>query len=156
MEAKVKAETDEQQLKQNLEKRFKDAEKTDEGLKVELDDPEKLEKVPGIREYTANGKTVEGLKGKPLEERAYARLETRRQVAEAFLATLNGYRLVVLGEPREWDLKMLKKYNPSIKQASKPLEALGIEKSVNVEGFEDVGPDLTEEDVDEAYDFLMS
>ncbi|MFO7794379.1 MAG: hypothetical protein R6V35_05405, partial [Candidatus Nanohaloarchaea archaeon] len=52
---------------------------------------------------------------------------------------------------REWDLKLLKKFNPSIKEVSQPNEVFEIEKSVNVEGYDDVEIEVDEEDVDIIY-----
>ena len=46
---------------------------------------------------------------------------------------------------------MLRRFNPSIKEVSKPDEIFGIEKAVNLESYEDIGIELDEEDVEPVY-----
>jgi len=138
-------------LKTNLRPRVKKIEQDSGKLLVEADDLEFLEKVPGIKEYTINNEYHEGLGGEPVDEKAYIHLKNREDIAKAFLATASGYDLVVLDNKRQWDLKLLRKFNPSIKEVSEPDEVFEITKSVNVEGFEDVNIDIDEEEVDIIY-----
>jgi len=139
-------------LKTNLKPRVKTVKKDSGKLIVEAEDLEFLEKVPGIKHYTVNdGSRQKGLGGTPIDEKAYINLETREDIAKAFLATASGYNLVVIENKREWDLKLLKQYNPSIKEVSKTSEIFDITKSVNVEGYEDVEIDIDDEEVDIIY-----
>lgn len=144
-------------LRDNLEKRVDSAEIVDDQIKAEVDDPEVFERVPGIDTYTVEDEEHEGLKGRPVQEQAYARIESKEDLAKALLATINGYNLVVLETDMEWDLRLLKRFNPDIKEvkSGEPVEELDIEKSVNVDGLEDIGVDLDDEEVDTVYSFMM-
>ena len=77
MKVKVIPTQDIDRLKQNLVKRTTEVEKKDDKLSVELENPEKLAKIPGIEEYSYKGESFEGIKGEPVNEEVYAKLETR-------------------------------------------------------------------------------
>ena len=159
MEIKVKPTEKIQLLKQQLEKRKGNAEIQGEQIMVEAENTEFLEKIPGIEEYTAQGETTEGLKGRPLQEQAYIRIEDKKDAVKAFLATMDGYRLVVLNSEREWDLRKLREYNPGIKQlkTDEPKEVLGIEQAVgDVEGLEEVEIEVSDEEVELVYREMLA
>lgn len=151
MKAEIKPTEKKEVLARNLKPRVKQLEERENDIRVEDSDLEFLEKVPGIKEYKLDGEKRKGLGGSPVDEKAYIKIESKRDVAEAFLATASGLDLVVVKNEREWDLKMLRKYNPSIKEVSETNEVLGIDKAVNMEGFEDAGIKLEDEDIDPVY-----
>ena len=132
MRAIIKATEKPEKLIKNLESRFEKIEKKDGKIEVETDKPEKLEKIPGIKFFKLKGEKKKGLGGKPVDEYAYIKLESWQDTVKAFLATVQGYSLVVLKSERIWDLKQLKKYNPDIKHLKneKPQEELGVKKSL--------------------------
>jgi len=138
-------------LEKNLRPRVKKIRRKGNKIQIETDSQEFLKKVPGIKEYTLNGKTEKGMGGSPVKEKAYIKMETREDVAKAFLATASGYDLVVINSGREWDLKLLRKYNPSIKEVSEPSDIFDIQKSVNVDGYEKIGIEIDENEVDIVY-----
>ena len=138
-------------LKENLRPRVKKIEQKEGKITVEDQELEFLEKVPGINEYSLDGEERKGLGGSPVDEKAYININSKEDVAKAFLATASGYDLVVTNCSRDWDLKMLRRFNPSIKEVSKPDEIFGIEKAVNLESYEDIGIELDEEDVEPVY-----
>lgn len=138
-------------LKENLRPRVEKIEQKDSKIIVEAQELEFLEKVPGIKEYILDEEERKGLGGSPINEKAYININSKEDVAKAFLATASGYDLVVTNCSREWDLKMLRRFNPSIKEVSKPDKIFGIEKAVNLDGYEDIGIELDEEDVEPVY-----
>ena len=159
MEIKVKPTEKIQLLKEQLEKRKGNAKIKREQIIVEAENTEFLEKVPGVEEYTAKGETEEGLKGRPLQEQAYIRIEDRKDAVKALLATMDGYRLVVLNSERKWDLRKLREYNPGIKQlkTDEPKEVLGIEQAVgDVEGLEEVVIEVSDEEVELVYREMLA
>lgn len=154
MKVEIKPTQDIQQLKENLEKGVEESELEDDKLVVEIEDIETVEKTPGIKEFEIEGEdeTQPGLKGRPVQEEAYTKIESREDAVRALLATVQGYNLVVLNTDRQWDLKNLKKYNPDIKElkSDKPVEALDIEKTISdIEGLEKVEIEMPEEDEEE-------
>lgn len=140
-----------EKLLKNIRPRVKNAELKKTKIQAEIEDEEELEKIPGIKEYVIDGEVSEGLGGKPVDEKAYIKLNSMEDVAKGFLATASGYDLIVVECNREWDLRLLRKYNPSIKEVSEPNEVFEVSKSVNVEGFEDIGIEIEEEDVEMIY-----
>jgi hypothetical protein len=105
-----------------------------------------------VKEFEYDGETHPGLKGRPVQEEAYAKIESRTDAVKALLATVQGYSLVVLNTDRQWDLKNLKKYNPDIKELKEdePVEALEIEKTVSdIEGPEKIEIEMPDEDEEE-------
>lgn len=138
-------------LKENLKPRVNTVKEDSGKLIVEADQLEFLEKVPGIEEYFIDEDRNKGLGGSPVDEKAYIKLIDREDVAKAFLATASGYDLVVVENKREWDLKLLRKFNPSIKEVSEPSDIFEINKSVNIDGYEGVKIDVDEEEVDIVY-----
>lgn len=138
-------------LKENLRPRVEKIEQKDSKIIVEAQELEFLEKVPGIKEYILDEEERKGLGGSPINEKAYININSKEDVAKAFLATASGYDLVVTNCSRDWDLKMLRRFNPSIKEVSQPDEVFGIEKAVNLDGYEDIGIELDEEDVEPVY-----
>ncbi len=147
MKAEVKPVSKPETLKENLEKRVETVETDNSSLVVELEKPELLERTPGVESFTVNGETREGLGGKPVDEEAYIRIDSREDAVKAFLATVKGYDLRVLNSGRDWDLRQLRRYNPDIKHLKfdEPKEVLGIEKSVNVPGMEKISIELPED-----------
>lgn len=115
-----------------------------EEIVVETEDTEKLGRIPGIDKYTVKGEEKEGIGGIPIHREAFTTVENRLDAAKAFLATLKGYTLYISTE-RNWDLRMLKKYNSEIVQTERKVaKELGI-KSLD-ENF-----DLTEEELAAVY-----
>lgn len=153
MKAKITPTENIHQLKENLEKRVNEVEIKEEIIEVEVDEKEVLERVPGIKSFEVVGsETHKGLKGKPVDELAYTRLESREDAVRAFLATVQGWNLTVLETDREWDLRQLRKYNPDIKKlkSEEPIEELGIQKSITeIEGKEKVEIEMPEKDKQE-------
>lgn len=130
-----------ERLKQNLEKRVESVEQKDGKLVVEDSSTETVEKTPGVETYTVNGEEHEGLKGKPVETEAYARIESEKDAVKALLATIQGYDLRILETGRLWDIRQLRKYNPDIKQlrSEEPEEVFQIDKTISdLEGIEKV------------------
>ncbi|MFB6200059.1 MAG: hypothetical protein ABEJ83_04215 [Candidatus Nanohaloarchaea archaeon] len=128
MKAKITPTEKIQTLKQNLEKHVEQIEAKNGELIVETENPEKLDRTPGIKKYTTEENEKTGLKGSPIDKQAYIKIENRKDAVKAFLATRQGYDLRVLDTGREWDLRQLKKYNPDIKhlKTGEPREYLGI------------------------------
>jgi hypothetical protein len=152
MNVEIKPTEDIRQLKENLEKRVEDARIDGDKIFVETDDVKTVEKTPGVKEFEYDGETHPGLKGRPVQEEAYAKIESRTDAVKALLATVQGYSLVVLNTDRQWDLKNLKKYNPDIKELKEdePVEALEIEKTVSdIEGPEKIEIEMPDEDEEE-------
>lgn len=132
MRIKVKPTENLEKLKENLEKRVESIEASDGELVVK-GDRETIERTPGVEKFRIEGETYPGLKGSPVDENAYAELESREDAVKALLATIQGFNLVVLDTDREWDLRQLRKYNPDIKQLKSdgPVEELGIDRSLS-------------------------
>jgi hypothetical protein len=142
-------------LKQNLQHRASNVEKKDGKLLVETDNPEKLGKVPGIEEYSYDGESFKGLQGRPVQEQAYAKIESREDAVKCLLATIEGYDLRILDTEKEWDLRQLKKYNPDIKhiKQDEPLEVFDISKAVqDIDGLDQINIELP--DGDEEMDLI--
>lgn len=159
MEVKVVASENPEKLVENLEKRVDSVHQDGDNIEVETSDPEKLSKVPGIETYSYEGEEHPGLKGRPVQEQAYARIETREDAVRALLATIDGYDLRVLDTGREWDLRQLKKYNPDIKHLkfSEPRDFLGIELSISdLEGVEKVDVEMPSEKVELIYREMLT
>lgn len=149
MEVKIRPTEDIKQLKENLEKRVESAEIEGNTIEAEVDNTEVLERVPGIESFEVDGEVKKGLEGKPVDELAYIRLENREDAVRAFLATVQGWNLVVLETDRRWDLKQLRRYNPDIKKVkrSKPVEELDIKKSISdIEGTEKIDIEIPNEE----------
>ncbi len=149
MEVKISPTENISRLRGNLEKRVEDIEKEDGKLIAQVESPEFLERVPGVESFEANGEKKEGLGGKPVNEEAYIRIETKEDTVKAFLATVQGYDLRVLNTEREWDLRNLRQYNPDIKhlKLDSPRDVLEIGKTVSdVEGAEKVDIEMPEDD----------
>lgn len=151
MKAEIKPTEKIDTLIKNLEPRVESIEKKSGKIVVEASDLDFLEKVPGIKEFELDGEHSKGLGGSPVEEKAYVKLHSKEDVVRAFLATASGYDLLVVDCSRDWDLKLLRRYNPSIKEVSEPSEVFQVKKSVNVEGFEGLDFDLEGKDVDAVY-----
>lgn len=159
MEIKVKPTEKIQLLKEQIDNRKGNAEIEDGKVIVEAESTDFLEKIPGVEEYTAEGETTEGLKGRPIQEKAYIRIEDREDAVKAFLATMDGYDLVVLNSERGWDVRTLKRYNPDIKElkSDEPVDLLDIEKGIgSFEEVEEVEIDVSQEDVDFVYREMLS
>ena len=121
-----------EKLRDNISKRVESSELENGKLTVETDKSDFLRITPGIDSYKENGVEHQGIGGKPVDEEAYAKLETREDAVKCLLATIQGYDLRILNTGRDWDLRQLKKYNPDIKHLKfdEPKEFLKIEKSV--------------------------
>jgi hypothetical protein len=149
MKAKITPIRDIEQLRENLEKRVENPEVNGDIIEAEVEEKEVLERVPGIESFEVGEETYKGLKGEPVDELAYTRLESREDAVRAFLATVQGWNLVVLETDRKWDLKQLRKYNPDIKKikSDEPVEELGIEKSISdIEGTEKIEIEMPDEE----------
>lgn len=136
-------------LKENLERHVEDVKAEDGELTAETDNIERLRKTPGIESFRFDGKEEEGLKGSPVDEQAYAKIESERDAVKALIATINGYDLRILNSGRQWDLNRLKEYNPDIKhlKVNEPRNEFGIEKSISeVEATEVVEIDVPEKE----------
>lgn len=155
MKVEVTPASDPEKLVENLRERFEEV-KMGEKIAVETEEPEKLGRIPGIKSYKVRGEEREGLGGQPVDEKAYAKIKTKRDLAEAFLATVSGYDLVVVECSREWDLKLLKRYNPSIREVSEPSDIFEIDKALNLEGFEGLGIEIDDEEVELVYSKVVS
>ena len=153
MEVEVKPSENPELLVDNLSRRLDGAEKADQIIVVETDNPQDLSTVPGVEWYEPrDGQRQSGVGGSCIgEERpAFKRVENRRDAAEALAATLDGFSLVVRTE-RRWDLKCLKRFNPDIKNLkSGDPESLGLQK------LEDTGFSPPEqEEVEDLYRLLQ-
>lgn len=141
-------------LAENLRKRVESVETDGQEITAELEEPEMLGRTPGVESYEAEGKKVEGLKGSPVDEQAYARLDSKRDAVLALLATIMGYDLRFLDPSRRWDYRNLKRYNPDIKQLDfdEPRKELGIQKALfDAEGLEKIEIELEDEEVESIY-----
>ena len=159
MRVEVKPTENLERLKENLERHTESIEQLDNGnLMIELEDPELLSRTPGVDTYTVDGEQKHGLKGRPVEEEAYIKIEDEEDAVKAFLATVEGYDLRILNSGRDWDIRQLKKYNPDIKHLKfdQPKEVLGIEKAVNIEGKQQIEINLDEEDVELVYREMLT
>ncbi len=159
MKVEVKASGDQEKLAENLEKRAESVRVDGDRIVVETEDPELLSRVPGVESYSYGGNEHSGLKGQPVEEQAYARLENRKDAVIALLATVEGYDLRILDTSREWDLRQLKKYNPDIKHLrfSSPKDFLEIEKATfGADGLEKIQIDVPEEKVEAIYREMLT
>ncbi len=159
MKVEVKASGDREKLAENLEERVESVRREGDLITVETENPELLSKVPGIESYSYEGKEHPGLKGHPVQEQAYARLETRKDAVTALLATVEGYDLRILDTSREWDLRQLKKYNPDIKHLkfSSPKDFLEIEKATfEAEGLAKIEVEVPEEKVETIYREMLT
>ena len=114
MEATVKPTENKQDLINYLRPRTESIEEEGGKLKVEIQDPGKLSDIPGIEEYSVEDEVFDGIGGTPIHGKALAKIENRKDAARAFLATLDGYTLYIVGSERGWDVRELKKYNSEI------------------------------------------
>lgn len=154
MQVEIKPTQDLEKLVENLEKKVDNVNLEENTLKVNL--PKKdisvLERTPGIESFKFEGEETVGLKGRPVQDKAYTRIDSRKDFAEALVATIQGYDLVVLNTSREWDLKTLRRFNPDIKhlKQDEPVDFLNVQKTLerDDDSREYVGPDLSEEKVD--------
>lgn len=160
MKFKITATEDRERLKENLEKRAEEIQKKGEDkIEAEIEKEETVAKTPGIQKYEVDGEEREGLKGRPVQERAYAQLEDREDAVKALLATINGYNLIILESSRDWDLRQLRKYNPDIIElkADETVDELGVEKSLfQDEETEKVEVPMEEVDVDRVYREMLT
>jgi hypothetical protein len=134
MEATVKPVRKVEKLEEYLKPRTKNVEKVEQKkLKVELEEPSKLSKIPGIEKYKVEGETFDGIGGTPIHQKALAKIENRKDAARAFLATLDGYTLYIQGSERSWDVQALKKYNSEIMELKdeKTAELFNFDKKIN-------------------------
>lgn len=159
MKAEIKPAQDPEKLLNNLSQRVNSAEFKDGKITVEIPDQklDMLERTPGVESITVDGETISGLKGRPIQDDAYANLESREDFAEALLATVQGYNLKILNTGRDWDLKLLRRFNPDIKHLKHdtPPNFLEIDKTLDStdEEREDVSPDVSDEDIEMIYRF---
>lgn len=159
MKAKIRPTENVQRLKENIEKRVETATVEEGKLIAEVQNIEFLEKTPGIESFKANGEEKKGIGGQPVEEEAYARIESRKDAVKALLATIKGYDLRILDTGRSWDLRNLKKYNPDIKHLKfkSPKDFLGIEKSVQeIEGKEKIELEVPDKKVETIYREMLT
>ena len=152
---------DKNKLKENLEKQVEEVCVEGEKLVVETQKQGIIERTPGIESFEIDGEENPGLKGRPVQEEAYARIESKEDAVKALIATTEGYDLRILHSSRDWDLRRLKKYNPDIKHLKfdLPKDILGIDKSISdVEGVEQVEIEMpdTEEEVELIYREMLT
>ncbi|QGA80625.1 hypothetical protein [Candidatus Nanohalobium constans] len=134
MKAKVKPVEKKQALKEYLKPRTENIKETEDGkLEVEIQEPEKLSKISGVDSYTVDGEEYDGIGGTPIHGKAFAKIESRKDAARAFLATLDGYTLYIVGSNREWDVRSLKQYNSEIIELKSPevAEKFDFDRKVN-------------------------
>ncbi len=163
MKVKIKPTQDPEQLRENLSTHLNQVQIVDGEIEAAVEDEESEKKIglidrtPGVESYTVDGETFEGLKGRPVQEKMYARLEDDEAVAEALLATIEGYDLIVLEGGLDWELKLLRRFNPDIKQLSTGRsDVFDVEKSLLDEGPEEkVEYDLSEEEVEMLLRFMQ-
>jgi len=158
MKVEIQPTQDPEKLKQNLEKRVKEVSIKGEKVvaQVKKGESEFLEYTPGIEEYKLDGETTEGLKGRPVQEEAYAKLESKKDVAKAVVATIQGYDLRILNTERQWDLKILRRFNPDIKhfKMDEPKELLQIDKTLEEDGDrQQIEIEMSDEEVKLVYNF---
>ena len=129
MKAKVKPAEKPGELLEYLKPRTESVEKKGEDeIVVEVENVDKLSRIPGVENYEVDGEKKDGLGGKPIHRKAFFKIEDREDAAKAFLATVEGYTLYVSTE-REWDLRVLREYNSEIVQAEKKVaEKLDVEE----------------------------
>jgi hypothetical protein len=149
-----------EQVKDNLEKRSEEIEVTETGkVIVEIEKEETVAKTPGIDTYKVEEEEKEGLKGRPVQEKAYAKLENKEDAVKALLATINGYNLIILNSGSDWDLRQLRKYNPDIIELKndEPKEELGVEKALfEDEELEKVEVPMEEVNVPQVYQEMLT
>lgn len=162
MEVKIEPTQDREKLCENLEKRVSEIHAEDEQLVAEIEEEKlsMLERTPGVKQYrTPEDEVEEGLEGRPVQEEAYAKLESKRDLARAVVATIDGYDLRILHTSNEWDLRVLRRFNPDVKhlKIDEPSEILGIEKTLEKENeeLEQVEVDLAEDEVEMTYRFAQ-
>jgi hypothetical protein len=154
MKVEIKPTQDIEVLKQNLKKRVHSIERHGEKLIATMGEnaEQTLQRTPGVEEYESEEGVKEGLKGRPVQEQAYARLDSRRDLARAVVATIDGYDLRILDTENKWDLKILRSFNPSVKKLKmeETSDVLGIEYTLDPEDEEqeEVEIDLSEEEVE--------
>jgi hypothetical protein len=128
MRTEVKPSEKTEKLSEYLKPRVEEVEKEEDKLIVELENPEKLSRIPGVESFTADGEEREGLGGKPIHREAFFEIDSREDAAKGFLATVDGYTLYVSTE-RDWDLRKLKEYNSEIIETDREVaEELGVEE----------------------------
>jgi hypothetical protein len=133
MELIVTPSQDKTKLAENLEKQVDKVKINGEKLVVETDEPAIIERTPGVEKFKLEGEEEPGLKGRPVQEEVYAKIESKADAVKALIATTEGYDLRVLNSSREWDMRNLKKYNPNIKHLKfeSPKDILGIDKTIS-------------------------
>lgn len=133
MELIITPSEDKNKLAENLQNRVKDIKIKDEKLVVKTDEPEIIERTPGVEKFEKDGEEEPGLKGRPVQEEAYAKVESKKDAVKALIATTEGYDLRILNSNRDWDMRNLKKYNPNLKHLKfdSPKGTLGIEKTIS-------------------------
>ncbi|QKQ98093.1 hypothetical protein GKQ38_00955 [Candidatus Nanohaloarchaea archaeon] len=158
MKVEIKPTEKPEQLEDNLEKRAEDAETSNGHVIAEVRNPAIIERLPGVEKYWIDDEEHEGLKGRPVQEQAYARIHSKEDLVKAFLATVDGYDLRILDCGDEWDLRLLKRFNPDIKELEfdEPKEVLGINKALfQHEGLEEIEIEVDQEDIQMVYEFMM-
>lgn len=159
MKIKITPTQQPEKLRDNLEKTAESIELEDGKIEAEIEKEETVAKTPGVEKYAVKGEEKKGLKGRPVQEKAYAQLETKKDAVKALLATINGYNLVILNTGREWDLRQLRKYNPRIIELKndEPKEELGINKALfESEKAEKVDIPMEEVDISAVYREMLT
>jgi|AntDeeMetagen134_2_1112570.scaffolds.fasta_scaffold10643_2 hypothetical protein len=151
MELIITPSQDKKRLAENLERHVEKIEIKDEKLVIETDKKDIIERTPGVEKFEIDGEKEPGLKGKPVQKEAYAKVESKEDAVKALIATTEGYDLRVLNSNRDWDMRNLKKYNPDMKhlKSNSPKKILGIEKTISdledSEGIEKVNIEMPED-----------
>lgn len=158
MEIKIKATEKPEILADNLKTDFNVKDVEGKTITLEAENIDRLERTPGISKIITDESKIEGLGGQPVEKEVYARLESKNDAVKAFLATYEGYDLRILNTEREWDLRQLKKYNPSIKHLKfdEPREELEIEKTLFESELEQVEINIEDEEAEKIYKKMLT
>ena len=146
-------------LEENLETNFEIVGREDDTMIVEAEETDKLERIPGVEKLETEEETIPGLTGSPVDEEAYAKIESREDAVKALLATIMGYDLRILNTGREWDYRQLKKYNPDIKHLKfdEPKDVFDIEKATfDADGLEEIEIELGDEEVNKVYRKMLT
>lgn len=161
MKVKIFPTCDTKTLEETLNSRFQKAEIKEDVIELEIEQEklDQLERTPGIERIENGEDGFEGIGGKPVKQKAYARLESEEDAVKALLATLEGYSLVIFDTDREWDLKQLRRYNPDIIQLknSQPVEKLDIKHAVgDIDGCKNIQVEFDPKDVPEIYSKMLT
>lgn len=159
MKVKIKPTEKPDVLEENLETNFEIVDRENDTIVVEAETTDILERTPGVEKLETEEETIQGLKGSPVDEEAYAKIESREDAVKALLATIMGYDLRILNTGREWDYRQLKKYNPDIKHLKfdEPKDMFDIDKATfDAEDLEEIEIELEDEEINRVYRKMLT